>query len=242
MLKKNNIYIDITNKYINPLKNLTLIIPAKKEEDALPIFLEELKKYDCNILIVASEDQHEYDEIIKNYQNIKIISQKNPGYGNALIEGLNFSKTEYSCIINADGSMDPKYLHEMLEKCKENDFVFASRYEKQGGGSDDDTIVTLIGNNIFTFLGNLFFGLKISDILYTYIIGKTLSFKKLNLKSNDFRLCVEIPIKAKKMKLKYVCSPSYERSRVAGFKKVNAIKDGFLILVEMLSLIGKNYK
>ena len=53
------------------------LLGAKKEEDALPIFLEELKKYDCNILIVASEDQHEYDKIIKNYQNIKIISQKN---------------------------------------------------------------------------------------------------------------------------------------------------------------------
>ena len=103
-------------------------------------------------------------------------------------------------------------------------------------------MITLIGNKIFTFLGNLFFKLKISDILYTYILGKTLSFKKLNLKSNDFRLCVEIPIKAKKMKLKYECTPSYERSRVAGFKKVNALKDGFLILIGMLSFIGKNFK
>lgn len=224
------------------MKNLTLIIPVKKEKEALPIFLEELKKYDCNILIVASKDGNEYDKIIKGYQNTKIIFQKNAGYGNALIEGLSFSDTEYSCIINADGSMNPKYLDEMLKKCKENDFVFASRYEKGGGGSDDDTVITLIGNKIFTFLGNLLFRLKISDILYTYILGKTLSFKKLNLKSNDFRLCVEIPIKAKKMKLKYECTPSYERSRVAGFKKVNAIKDGFLILIGMLSFIGKNFK
>ena len=66
--------------------------------------------------------------------------------------------------------MNPKYLNEMLEKCKENDFVFATRYEKPGGGSDDDTVVTLIGNKIFTFLGNLLFRLKISDILYaTYL-------------------------------------------------------------------------
>ena len=98
------------------MKNLTLIIPVKKEKEALPIFLEELKKYDCNILIVASKDGNEYDKIIKGYQNTKIIFQKNAGYGNALIEGLSFSDTEYSCIINADGSMNPKYLDEMLEK------------------------------------------------------------------------------------------------------------------------------
>ena len=63
--------------------------------------------------------------------------------------------------------------------------------------------------------------------------------KKLNLKRNDFRLCVELPIKAKKMKLNYICLPSYERARIAGTKKVNAIKDGFLILIEILSYIIK---
>ena len=41
---------------------------------------------------------------------------------------------------------------EMLENCEKNDLVFASRYEKSGGGSDDDTFVTLTGNKIFSFL------------------------------------------------------------------------------------------
>ena len=34
--------------------------------------------------------------------------------------------------------------------------------------------------------------------MYTIIIGKTKSFKSLNLKSPDFCLCVEIPNNAKK--------------------------------------------
>ena len=224
------------------MKNLTLIVPAKNEAESLPIFLDELKKYDCDILIVASKEDDDTYQSIEKTEKIKIIFQEKKGYGNALIEGLNFSKTEYSCIINADGSMNPKFLFEMLENCEKNDLVFASRYEKSGGGSDDDTFVTLTGNKIFSFLGNFLFNLNISDILYTYILGKTSSFKKMNLKSKDFRLCVEIPIKAKKMKLNYICLPSYERSRIAGNKKVNAIKDGFLILIEMLSFIGKNYK
>ena len=224
------------------MKNLTLIVPAKNEPESLPIFLDELKKYDCDILIVASKEDRDTYQSIEKTEKIKIIFQEKKGFGNALIEGLNFSKTEYSCIINADGSMNPKYLSEMLENCEKNDLVFASRYERPDGGSDDDTFVTLIGNKIFSFLGNFLFNLNISDILYTYILGKTSSFKKMNLKSKDFRLCVEIPIKAKKIKLNYICLPSYERSRIAGNKKVNAIKDGFLILIEMLSFIGKNYK
>ena len=35
------------------------------------------------------------------------------------------------------------------------------------------------------------------------------------------------------MKMKYTCLPSYERERIGG-KKVNALKDGLLILVEIV--------
>ena len=197
------------------MKNLTLIIPTKKESESLPVFLDEMKKFNCKKLIVLERDDRETIEIIKKDENIELLFQNQKGYGSAIIEGINYSKTEYSCIINADGSMDPNYLKEMLEECRDKDFVFNSRYLYPGGGSEDDTVVTLIGNKIFSFLGNLFFKLNISDILFTYIIGKTKSFQKLNLMYRDFRLCVEIPIKAKRNKLLYKSIPSYERSRIA---------------------------
>ena len=51
------------------------------------------------------------------------MKQKNNGYGNALKEGIEEIETEFFCIINADGSMDPKYLEQMLNDCKKEDFV-----------------------------------------------------------------------------------------------------------------------
>ena len=41
--------------------------------------------------------------------------------------------------------------------------------------------MTSIGNFIFTLAGNILFNLKITDILYTFILGKTSSFRNLNL-------------------------------------------------------------
>ena len=165
--------------------------------------------------------------------------QKKPGYGNALIEGINSTKTKYFSIINADGSMDPKDLDKMFKLCKKNnDFIFASRYLKNGG-SDDDTTLTFIGNKIFSLIGKVLFDLKISDILFTYILGKTSSFKNLKLKNFDFRICVEIPIKAKLQNMVYSCLPSYERNRIGGIKKVNVLKDGFLILTEIVKYFLK---
>ena len=210
------------------MKNLTLIIPAKHEEESLPQVLNEIKDYECSVIIILEESDIKTINSVKNY-DCKILYQSGHGFGNALIEGMNSSETEYTCIFNADGSFDPKYLKEMLDLCKENrDFVFASRYMKHGG-SDDDTVLTKIGNFIFSMMGNILFSLKLSDILYTYLLGKTESFKKLNLSSNDFCLCVEMPIKAKKLDMNIIDTPSYERKRIAGQKKVNEFKDGLKI-------------
>ena len=106
----------------------------------------------------------------------------------------------------------------MYNIIKNNDFVYTSRYEK-GGGSEDDTLITFIGNKIFSKLGNIFFSLRITDILYTYLMGQTESFKKLDIYANDFRFCVELPIKMEISNMQYDCIPSYEHKRIAGKKK-----------------------
>ena len=221
------------------MRDLTLIIPAKKEVESLPVFLKEIENYKCKKFVVLQKEDLETKEAIRKIKNIKIIEQMNNGFGNALIEGINSVRTKYCCIINADGAMNPKYLDKMKKLCKNKDFVFATRYQKPGGGSDDDDSITFIGNYFFTIVSNFLFNLKISDILYTYILGKTSSFKNLKLKNFDFRICVEIPIKAKFQNMNYTCLPSYERSRIGGKKKVNVLKDGFLIGTEILKYFLK---
>ena len=221
------------------MRDLTLIIPAKKEVESLPVFLKEIENYKCKKFVVLQKEDLETKEAIRKIKNIKIIEQMNNGFGNALIEGINSVRTKYCCIINADGAMNPKYLYKMKKLCKNKDFVFATRYQKPGGGSDDDDSITFIGNYFFTIVSNFFFNLKISDILFTYILGKTSSFKNLKLKNFDFRICVEIPIKAKLQNMNYTCLPSYERSRIGGKKKVNVLKDGFLIGTEILKYFLK---
>lgn len=219
-------------------KNLTLIIPAKYESESLPVFLDELSNFDYDKLVILDKNDKETIESINQFKNIKILHQKNKGYGAALIEGIKYCSTDYFCIINADGSMDPIYLNEMFNTTKnENlDFLFASRYKNSKAGSEDDSFITLLGNLIFSKLGNIFFSLKISDILFTYVLGKKKSFNELNLSSHDFTICVEFPIKAARNHYKLGCSPSFERSRIGGKKKVNEFKDGLLILIKMITL------
>ena len=212
------------------MKELTLVIPAKDEAECLPRVLDELKNFDCKKIIIIPETDLNTQNSIKNF-DCKIITQKTGGFGRALILGIKEVETDFLCIFNADGSFHPQYLKNMYNELLNNcDFVFNSRYENSGG-SDDDTFLTLVGNRIFTFICNLLFRLNISDVLFTYVMGKTLAFKSLDLKRKDFRFCIELPVLAKFKKYKFISKPSYERSRLSGRKKVNELKDGFLILL-----------
>ena len=118
------------------------------------------------------------------------------------------------------------------------DFVFGSRYMKNAS-SEDDTIITFIGNKIFSLLGKIFFSLKISDILYTFVLGNSEKAKSLKLKEKNFSFCIELPIVANKFNHKLISLPSNERSRIGGKKKVNAFKDGFKILISMIKIYFK---
>ncbi len=217
------------------MNDLTLIIPAKNESESLPTVLNSLKNLNLNIIISLKEDDLITINSIEKNEKIKLFFQNGTGYGNSLREAISYCKTKYFCIFNADGSFQHTDIFKMYELVKKNDFVYTTRYESPGG-SDDDTIITFLGNKFFSKLGNIMFSLKISDILYTYLMGKTDSFKKLKIESNDFRFCVELPIKMQINKMSYKCIPSYELKRLAGKKKVNAFKDGLLILIEMLRL------
>lgn len=221
------------------MDDITLVIPAKNESESLPKVLDELKDFDVNKLIVMSKDDKITLDSIKDYKE-NILFQSGSGFGNALREGINSVNTKYFCVFNADGSFDPKDLKKLEKKLHSgSDFVFSSRYLK-GAGSEDDTFLTFIGNFFFTQLCNLLFGLKISDVLYTYVMGSTKLFKNLDMVYDDFSFCVELPIKAKKKNYVLADFPSFERSRIAGIKKVNEFRDGFLILISILRLLILN--
>lgn len=218
------------------MEHLSLVIPAKNEKESLPQVLNELKDYNLKIIVVLERSDTETIESLKGYK-VEILYQDGKGYGDAIIKGINSVKTKFFCIFNADGSHDPKELGEMYKEINYHnyDLIFGTRYEKNCS-SEDDTFITYTGNFIFTLLGKIFFRLKLSDILYTFVLGNTKSTQDLNLKSKNFVFCVELPIQASRKSLKITNFKCHERNRIAGKKKVNAFIDGLSILMGMIKL------
>ena len=225
---------------------LTLVIPAKEESFSLPRVLNEIKNLNLKKIIILPHGDFKTLSVIKNF-DCKIVPQIKSGYGAAIIQGINLVKTKYVCIYYADGSTDPKYLKLLYQtiKVKNVSIVFCSRYFNKRGklsGSKDDNFLTIIGNYFFTILGNLLFSLKMKDLLFTFFIAEVRSLKKLNLKSKNVSLCVEIPLKAKNSNLRYTSIPAFERKRFGGKKKMNELRDGLIILLYLLErLLVKFY-
>ena len=203
------------------MEEITLIIPAKNEPNALPIVLNEIKKMQLSvkILVVIREEDEDTFKATNDY-DCDVLYQSRKGYGNAIVEGINHVKTKYSCIFYADGSTDPKYINQMREKLvnEKLDLIFGSRYEKSAHSYDDD-LITRIGN--FGLLGNIF-SLKF-QIYFLLMFCKNRLSENMKLNSDDYCLCVEIPFKAKLSKLRYTTLPCIERKRFADKKKLKLL-------------------
>ena len=63
------------------MNNLTLIIPAKNENESLPIVLDSLENLKIKTIISLKEDDIDTINSIKN-KNIKLFFQSGSGYGN----------------------------------------------------------------------------------------------------------------------------------------------------------------
>lgn len=217
--------------------DITIVIPTKNEESCIKSTILEIKKFGLKNIIVADANSTDQTVNIAKKLNCFCFCQKKNGYGQAVTESLSYIKTRYVSFVDADGSYNPRSLlkmHKLIKK-KKLDCVFASRY-KNGLRSEDDTIIRFIGNMFFTQMLRLLFRINITDFLFHYMLSDLKKYKKLNLKYNSFSLCFEVPIRMKNKNYKFLEIKSKERKRKSGVSKVNAIKDGLIMLKDVILL------
>ena len=188
------------------MKNLTLIIPAKHEEESLPQVLNEIKDYECNIIIILEESDIKTINSVKNF-NCKILYQSGNGFGNALIEGMNSSQTEYTCIFNADGSFDPKYLKEMMKilvKSKSASVTGSRMKNLKKALNGGMPIYKFIGNIFLTKLFNFFYSTSFSDCHTGYWFYDLKKVKRSWLKNFDDGFLFDLDMRLKLTKENFI--------------------------------------
>ncbi len=217
------------------LNDVSLIIATYNEEESIGYVLDEIKDLNIGEIIIIDKSSTDNTKNIVESYDVKFITQTKDGWGGAVKEAISLSSKDYITYMDGDGSYNPKALHEMKSLIKDFDAVFCSRY-KDGAKSPDDTFIRALGNKFFTELVKLRFKCNISDSLFFYPMFKKDILNFIELQSNDFTLCLELPVKVHQKELRYTEILSEERERYAGKTKVNALIDGLKILRGIFSI------
>jgi glycosyltransferase involved in cell wall biosynthesis len=212
-----------------------VVIPAKNEASMIDEVLRNVKEY-ADIIVVV--DGHSGDETraIVQKNEVEMINQRGLGKGGALREAFDRVKGDIIIMMDSDGSMRPKEIPGFIDAIESGaDVVKGSRFLGEGH-SEDMTVIRKIGNLFFLFLVNRIWSTRYTDLCYGFKAFTRDSIERLRpcLNSTQFDIETEICIKSKKLGLKVVEIPSFERKRIHGNSNLNTVLDGARILRRIL--------
>ena len=154
---------------LNCEKGISIIIPAYNEKGRIKSTLDKyvpvIKSFNLPYeIIVVIDGQDGTENVIKDYTDLKYYkSAYRLGKGGAVKKGLSMAKYEYIGYLDADGSLDPKNLMELLRQIQTNDCVIASRYLKQSKWINKEPLFNRFVSRGFNFIVNLVLHLKVKD-------------------------------------------------------------------------------
>ena len=221
--------------------NLTILIPALNEEQAIEMVVKKAKNFieknsiDGEILVVNNNSIDKTEKIAR-INGARVVKEENKGYGNALRKGIEKAQGKYIIMGDADDSYNFLEIKEMYDTLINGcDLVIGNRfYHIQKGAMKFSH--RYIGTPLLNHLVNHKYKVKIKDVNCGLRGFKKEKIKGLNLKSEGMEFASEMIIKAIKNNLK-ICQVNinfYKDAR-KGKGHLHAFKDGIRHIKVILS-------
>lgn len=235
------------------INNISIIIPARNEEDNLSILIPSLfRNYKRNILEIiiiddcSSDNTNKSARILKTkYKKIKIIRRKNhPGVGNAIRDGIEHlsEQSRFILLMDCDFITNISDIKYFIENISKYDGITGSRFMRFYS-LENYPKLKFIANRSFYLLARLLLSINNSDLTNNFKLYKRNTIEKIRpiLISSDFAINAEIgyyPVLLG-MKIGHVPVHWKERTSKMGLSKFKILRVGpsyFRIFIRCLMM------
>ncbi|WP_418511365.1 glycosyltransferase family 2 protein [Corallibacter sp.] len=182
---------------------LSIVMPCLNEAETLATCIKKaqnflLENQVSGEVIIADNGSTDGSQNIAKTLGAKVIHVEKKGYGNALRSGINYALGTYIIMGDADDSYDFESLKPFLINLRKgHDLVMGNRFK---GGIKKDAMPFLhkyLGNPVLSFLGRLFFNIKIGDFHCGLRGFSKEAYYKMNLKTTGMEFASEMIVKSK---------------------------------------------
>lgn len=223
---------------------LAVIVPAFNEEKTIAIILRRIAEADMAPLgveksvIVADDGSTDETAGIVEREFPRVILMRSGirrGKGNAVRRALERANADYVIIQDADLEYDPCEYPRLIEPIVKGSarVVYGSRFFRRRY-PDRMLFLNFIGNKIGTWLVNLLYGSRLTDLMTGYKVVPLSLMKELNLRADGFEICPEITAKLLKRKIPICEVPVSYRGRTRKEGKKISVSDGLSIVKSLL--------
>jgi len=182
---------------------LSVVMPCLNEIETLASCITKAKSFfkKHNVsgeIVIADNGSTDGSQEAAKALNVKVINVVQKGYGNALKSGIKAASGKYIIMADADDSYDFTALMPFLIQLRAGfDLVMGNRFK---GGIKTGAMPFLhryLGNPVLSFIGRLFFKIKIGDF-HCGLRGFTKdAFKTMNLQTTGMEFASEMIVKSK---------------------------------------------
>jgi len=199
---------------------ISIIIPALNEEESIGQVLNDIPGEIVEEVIVVDNGSSDNTVTVSKGLGANVILEPLRGYGAACLKGISILKqdTDIVVFLDADYSDYPQDLHTVVKPIINDnaDMVIGSR---MSGDRERGALLpqAIFGNKLATFLIQLFWGFKYTD-LGPFRAIKYRDLLALNMIDKNFGWTVEMQIKALQKGLRIVEVPVRYRKRIGKSK------------------------
>ena len=229
-------------------QKIKVIIPAYNEEDSIAKVINDIPTIVDEIIVISNNSTDKTEENAAN-AGATVLKESKRGYGYACLKGMDYiastslsdqeKKSTIVVFLDGDYSDYPEQLTELVAPIINDniDLVIGSRV-KELRETGSMTPQQVFGNWLATFLMNIFFGAKFTD-LGPFRAIKYQKLLQLKMEDKTYGWTVEMQLKAIKQRFSYKEVPMKYRNRIGISKVSGTLKGSILAGVKILGWIFK---